>query len=161
MARHPLPSDLHDYSIAAYTRADNISAALRPTYHALAKPMRARMARSSSLNCILPRSKVLSFFNADHWVVAMPLEIYGPTFARVVANRDHFRRVVLHETISRTIAEDYQKPQDHCRIETGYADSAAIRANKFSRRKRPQVERFRRAAERPVSKNAARPIEDC
>lgn len=108
LAQHPLPIDLHYYSIAAYTRAANISAALRPTYHALAKTDERNDGNVIFTDSIIPRSTVLGYVDADHWAVAMPFEIYAPTFARLVASRNHFPRVVLLETISRTIAEDYQ-----------------------------------------------------
>lgn len=108
MARHPLPADLQFYSVAAYTRAANISAALRPTYHALAKTDERNDGNVIFTDSIIPRSTVLGYLDADHWAVAMPFEIYAPTFARVVASRNHFPRVVLLEAISRMIAEDYQ-----------------------------------------------------
>lgn len=110
MAQHPLPDDLHFYSVAAFTRAANISAALRPTYHALARTDARNDGNVIFTDSIIPHSTVLGYLDADHWAVAMPFEIYAPAFARVVANRNHFPRVVLLEAIARKIAEDYQVP---------------------------------------------------
>lgn len=109
MSQHPLPTDLHFYSIAAFTRAANISAALRPTYEALARTDARNDGNVIFTDSIIPQSTVLGYLDADHWAVAMPFEVYAPTFARVVANRNHFPRVVLLEAIARVIAEDYQE----------------------------------------------------
>lgn len=108
MAQHPLPADLHFYSVGAFTRASNISAALRPTYHALARTDARNDGNVIFTDSIIPHSTVLGYLDADHWAVAMPFEIYAPVFARVVASRNHFPRVVLLEAIARMIAEDYQ-----------------------------------------------------
>ncbi len=108
LAQHPLPADLHFYSVAAFTRAANISAALRPTYDALARTDARNDGNVIFTDSIIPHSTVLGYLDADHWAVAMPFEIYAPAFARVVASRNHFPRVVLLEAIARMIAEDYQ-----------------------------------------------------
>jgi hypothetical protein len=108
MARHPLPGDLHYYSVAAYTRKANISAALRPTFHALARTDERNDGNVIFTDSIMPRGKLLGYLDADHWAVAMPFEVYAPRFASVVASRNHFPRVVLLEAIARVIAEDYQ-----------------------------------------------------
>jgi hypothetical protein len=108
MAQHPLPTDLHFYSVAAFTRPANISAALRPTYNALARTDARNDGNVIFTDSIIPHSTVLGYLNADHWAVAMPFEIYAPTFARTVATRNHYPRVVLLEAIARMIAEDYQ-----------------------------------------------------
>jgi hypothetical protein len=110
MARNPLPADLHYYSLAAYTRKGNISAALRPTFSALSRTDERNDGNVIFTDSILPKGKVLGYLDADHWAVAMPFEIYAPNFARVIASRNHFPRVVLLEAIARTIAEDYQAP---------------------------------------------------
>lgn len=109
MATHPLPPDLHLYSLAAFTRSADISAALRPTYNALARTDARNDGNVIFTDSIIPRSTVLGYLDADHWAVAMPFEVYAPTFARTVASRNHFPRVVLLEAIARMIAEDYQR----------------------------------------------------
>lgn len=110
MARHPLPADLQYYSLAAYTRRANISAALRPTFQALARTDARNDGNVIFTDSIIPRGKLLGYLDADHWAVAMPFEVFAPRFARVVASRNHFPRVVLLEAVARVIAEDYQVP---------------------------------------------------
>lgn len=108
LARYPLPADLHLYSVAAFTRPANISAALRPTYDALARTDPRNDGNVLFTDSIIPHSKVLGYLDADHWAVAMPFEVYALAFARVAASRNHFPRVVLLEAIARMLAEDYQ-----------------------------------------------------
>lgn len=108
LATHALPADLRYYSIAAYARPEKISTALKATYSALARTDARNDGNVIFTDSIIPGSKVLGYLDADHWAVAMPFEIYAPQFAAVVANRNHFPRVVLLEAISRMIVEDYQ-----------------------------------------------------
>ena len=112
MARHPLPTDLQYYSLAAYTRKANISAALRPTFHALARTDERNDGNVIFTDSIIPRGKLLAYLDADHWAVAMPFEVFAPKFARVVASRNHFPRVVLLEAIARIVAEDYKNREE-------------------------------------------------
>jgi hypothetical protein len=108
LVEHPLPKDLHYYSIAAYTRSANISSGLRPTHVALSKIDARNDGNVIFTDSILPTSTVLGYLDADHWAVAMPFEVYAPKRARLFANRNHFPRVVLLEAIARTIAETYE-----------------------------------------------------
>lgn len=107
LAAHPLPTDLRYYSLAAYTRRSNISSGLKATHAALAKIDARNDGNVIFHDSIIPGSKVLGYLDADHWSVAMPFEIYAPTFNRLVASRNHFPRVVLLEAIARVIEEDY------------------------------------------------------
>lgn len=108
LARHPLPADLHYYSLGAFTDAANISSALRPTYQALARTDARNDGNVIFTDSVIPGSTVLGYLDADHWAVAMPFEIYAPRFASLMASRNHFPRVVLLEAIARTIAEGYE-----------------------------------------------------
>jgi hypothetical protein len=110
LAAHPLPADLHYYSVAAFARPTMISAALKPTYLALARTDARNDGNVIFTDSIIPGSKILGYVDADHWAVAMPFEVYAPQFAAVVATRNHFPRVILLEAIARIIAEDYQQP---------------------------------------------------
>lgn len=106
LAAHPLPTDLRYYSLAAFTRRSNISSGLKGTYAALAKIDARNDGNVIFHDSIIPGSKVLGYLDGDHWSVAMPFEIYAPTFNRLVASRNHFPRVVLLEAIARVIEED-------------------------------------------------------
>lgn len=108
LAEHPLPDDLHYFSIAAYTRSANISSGLKPTHAALSKIDARNDGNVIFTDSIIPGSTVLGYLDADHWAVAMPFEVYAPRRARLFASRNHFPRVVLLEAIARIVAETYE-----------------------------------------------------
>lgn len=108
LARHPLPADLHYFSVAAYTRRSNISGGLRATHSMLAKVDGRNDGNVIFTDSIIPGSTVLGYLDADHWAVAMPFETYAPRWAQPLFSRNHFPRVVLLEAIARTIVERYE-----------------------------------------------------
>jgi len=108
LADHPLPGDLHYFSIAAYTRGGNISSGLKATYAALTKIDARNDGNVIFTDSIIPRSTVLGYLDADHWAVAMPFETYAPRLAPLFASHNHFPRVVLLEAIARTVVESYE-----------------------------------------------------
>lgn len=106
LASHPLPADLHYYSLAAFTHRSAISTALKATHSALSKIDARNDGNVIFHDSIIPGSKVLGYLDADHWAVAMPFEVYAPKRARLFASKNHFPRVVLLEALARTIEED-------------------------------------------------------
>jgi hypothetical protein len=112
LAQHPLPEDLHYYSIAAFTGQTRISSGLRATHAMLSQIDERNDGNVLFHDSILPRSKILAYPDADHWAVAMPFETYAPRWAAVFASRNRFPRVVLLEAIARTIEEDFPGGSD-------------------------------------------------
>ncbi|MDA7787749.1 hypothetical protein N8940_00765 [Sphingomonadaceae bacterium] len=107
LAAHPLPASLSYYSIAAYTKPANISFALKPSHHALARWDPRNDGNVIFHDSIIPGSEILAYPDADHWAIAMPFEFYAPAwFKRSIASRNHFPRVVLLEALLRKIEED-------------------------------------------------------
>lgn len=109
LAEHRLPTDLHYYSVAAFTRASNISTFLKPTYAALAKVDARNDGNVIFHDSVIPGSVLLGYLNGDHWAVAMPFHVYAPQRAAIFASRNRFPRVVLLEAIARAIEENYLK----------------------------------------------------
>jgi hypothetical protein len=95
LAEHPLPGDLHYFSIATCTRRGDVSSGLRPTHAALSRVDARNGGNVIFTDSIIPGSTVLRYLDADHWAVAMPFEIYPPTRRRVFESHTHFPRVVL------------------------------------------------------------------
>ena len=112
LAAHDLPASLRYYSIAAYTKSSNISAALRPSYKLLSRWDARNDGNVIFHDSIIPGSQILGYPDADHWAIAMPFETYAPSwFQRGIASKNHFPRVVLLEAVLRKIEEDLQ-PDD-------------------------------------------------
>jgi hypothetical protein len=109
LAEHPLPADLHYYSVGAFTRPENISNFLRPTYEALARFDARNDGNVIFHDSIIPRGTLLGYLNADHWAVAMPFHVYAPRWAAVIASHNRFPRAVLLEAIARTVEERYRE----------------------------------------------------
>ena len=107
LAEHSLPADLHYYSVAAFTRPQNISSFLRPTYAALARVDARNDGNVIFHDSIIPGSTLLGYLNGDHWAIAMPFHVYAPRRAAIFASRNRFPRVVLMEAIARTVEERY------------------------------------------------------
>ena len=107
LATHPLPSNLHYYSLPAFTTRENISSFLRNGHSALSKLDPRNDGNVIFHDSILPRSTLLGYANSDHWALTLPFSQQAPFRSKFFATRNNFPRVILLESIARFLEEQY------------------------------------------------------
>ena len=107
LATHPLPSNLHYYSLPAFTTRDNISSFLRGGHAALSRIDPRNDGNVIFHDSILPRSTLLGYANSDHWALTLPFSLQAPFRSKFFATRNEYPRVILLEAIVRFLEEQY------------------------------------------------------
>lgn len=105
LAAHPLPASLRYYSLPAFARKAQVSAALRPFYAQLASHDERNDGQVLFQDAIIPGSRILGYANADHWAVTLPMREGYPAFAAAL-NHNAYPRTVLLEAILQTVEAD-------------------------------------------------------
>lgn len=106
LAGNSLPQSVRYYSLAAFARPEDISAALRPFYNLLAKsePLNDGLVVCSDM--IIPGSTLLGYPNADHLAVAMPFGRKNRLLGATLLGKNAYPREVLLEAAVRYVEED-------------------------------------------------------
>jgi len=99
LEEHPLPESVAYYSIVSFPETERVSAALRPTFRALARHDSRNDGQVIVFDQVVPGSEVLAFLNADHWAVALPIARLHPTLEFAGITRNDFPLEVLLEAI--------------------------------------------------------------
>ena len=74
LATHPLPQQVRYYSLATFTRYENVQLHQRLTYKLLEPIEPLNDGQLLYFDQIIPGSSLLGYVNADHWTVAVPVE---------------------------------------------------------------------------------------
>ncbi|OLL28022.1 hypothetical protein BTH42_29850 [Burkholderia sp. SRS-W-2-2016] len=106
LAQHPLPADLHTYSIATYPQPARISSILESSYDKLARIDTRNDSQVIFYDQIVPGSALLAYVNADHWAIAVPIARTHPTVGALFVTQNAYPREALTETILRFVEED-------------------------------------------------------
>jgi hypothetical protein len=69
-----LPSQIHYYSIAAFTTRERVAGALVPSWKSLLKHGRRNDGQLLAHDALIPGSTMLGYLDADHWAVALDIE---------------------------------------------------------------------------------------
>lgn len=104
LAEHPLPSNVHYYSLAAFTTGEYLSRALVPTWRMLAHYDTHNDGQVLARDAYVPGSTLLGYANADHWDVAIDIHQQLPWLSSRPSPRE-FPRAVLLEAILAYVSE--------------------------------------------------------
>lgn len=75
---HPLPADVAYFSLAALPTRDRIARGARPSWRYLATHDRWNDGQVTAATAAIPGGTLLGYANADHWGVALNIEISQP-----------------------------------------------------------------------------------
>jgi hypothetical protein len=103
LADHSLPRDRTYFSIVAFVDDAHISRPLEETHRQLSRVDARNDGQVLYTDAVLPGSHLLSYLNADHWAVALPLARNVPKLRRLFAGRNDYPREILLEAIVRSV----------------------------------------------------------
>lgn len=106
LAEHPLPADIHYYSVVTLPDSDRVSSILKPSYRKLRKIDARNDGQVIAADQILPKGKLLAYLNADHWAVALPIARSHPVAGAMLVTDNDYPREALFEAILRFIEDD-------------------------------------------------------
>jgi hypothetical protein len=109
LAEHPMPADVHFYSVVTLPDEARISRILKPTYWKLKKIDVRNDSQLIYTDQIVPGSTLLGFMNADHWAIVLPIARAHPWIGALFVNHNDYPREALIEAILRFVEEDLGK----------------------------------------------------
>ncbi len=110
LAQHPLPGDLHYYSIVTFPQPEHISSILKSSYDKLARVDSRNDSQVIFYDQVVPGSTLLAYVNADHWALAVPIARTHPTIGALLVTKNAYPREALAEAILRFVEEDLGEP---------------------------------------------------
>lgn len=105
LAANPLPESAHYFSLAAFTKHENINTILKTGYDLLWIYSPRNDGMLLSTDQIIPGGTLLGYANADHWSVVLPLENRDLLISETVQATERFPRRVLLEALLVYVAE--------------------------------------------------------
>ena len=106
LARNPLPSGLHYYSLVTFPRPELISSILTSSYKKLARIDARNDSQMIFYNQVVPGSVLVGYLNADHWAVAVPINRMHAMTASIFVTQNAYPREALLEALLRFVEED-------------------------------------------------------
>ena len=103
---HPLPENVSYYSLASFTRPENMHWPLRPFYHALEEIDPSNDGQLLYTDQVIPGGTLLGYANADHWSVAIPIEEKTGPISTFFIGNPVFPRDAMVESIVLYLLED-------------------------------------------------------
>ncbi|SAK95109.1 hypothetical protein AWB80_07061 [Caballeronia pedi] len=110
LAQHPLPGELHYYTIVTFPQPDRISSILKSSYNKLSHVDSRNDSQVVFYDQVLPGSTLLGYVNADHWALAVPVARTHPTIGALFVTQNAYPREALAEAILRFVEEDLAEP---------------------------------------------------
>jgi dienelactone hydrolase len=110
LAQHPLPDELHYYSIVTFPQPERISSILKSSYKKLSRVDSRNDSQLIFYDQIVPGSMLLAYVNADHWALAVPVARTHPTIGALFVTQNAYPREALAEAILRFVEEDLPEP---------------------------------------------------
>ncbi|EKS71401.1 MULTISPECIES: hypothetical protein [Caballeronia] len=110
LAQHPLPADLHYYSVVTFPQPERISSILKSSYDKLARVDSRNDSQVIFYDQVVPGSTLLAYVNADHWALAVPVARTHPTIGALFVTQNAYPREALAEAILRFLEEDLGVP---------------------------------------------------
>ncbi|MGD9309594.1 MAG: hypothetical protein PVG51_10675 [Desulfosarcina sp.] len=105
LAKHPLPEHVHYFSLAAFTRYEDVQLHLRTTYKSLEKISPLNDGQLLMIDQLIPGSTLLGYINADHWTVAIPVEEKFSDWDPEIKKRNRVLRELLFEAMILYLSE--------------------------------------------------------
>lgn len=112
MAEHPLPRDVHYYSLATFPQEARISSILEGSYEKLGKIDPRNDSQMIFYDEMIPNSTLVGYLDADHWAIAVPVARSHPMIGSMFVTQNAYPREALLEALLRFIEEDLAKPPD-------------------------------------------------
>lgn len=103
LAENPLPQNIRYYSLVAYPKPDNISAALKFSYKKLSKIDPRNDSQLLFYDQLLPHSRLLAFMNGDHLAIAVPIAREHKFIGKLAMTHNDYPRELLLETVLRFV----------------------------------------------------------
>ena len=103
LSQNRLPTSVKYFSLVAFTKRENISTILRPTYDSLAPIDPRNDSQLIFYDQLIPGCTLLGYVNADHWAVAIPFS--QDKYAPALIDKNEFPREVLLEAVIRFVEE--------------------------------------------------------
>jgi hypothetical protein len=92
LSRQHLPAHIRYFSIAGAPAPERVSNVLKPFYDQLARVDPFNDGQMLFHDAVIPGGTLLGYVNADHWAIALPLEITGSAALRPFIDKNHFPR---------------------------------------------------------------------
>ena len=105
LATHPLPEHVRYFSLAAFTRYDDVQLHLRSTYKLLEKISPLNDGQLLMIDQLIPGSTLLGYINADHWTVAIPVEEKFSDWDPEIREKNQLLRGILFEAMMLFLSE--------------------------------------------------------
>jgi hypothetical protein len=112
LAQHPLPGEVHYYSLATFPQPERISSILKSSYKKLARIDARNDSQVIFYDQLVPGSTLVGYLNADHWAVAVPISRTHPMIGSMFVTQNAYPREALLEALLRFIEEDLATPGD-------------------------------------------------
>jgi hypothetical protein len=106
LARNPLPSDAHYYSLVTFPHPERISSILTSSYDKLARVDARNDSQVIFYDQVVPGSTLMGYVNADHWALAVPIARSHTTIGSLFVTQNAYPREALLEALLRFIEED-------------------------------------------------------
>jgi len=106
LAQHPLPDEVHFYSLVTFPQQERISSILKSSYDKLARIDSRNDSQVIFYDQVIPGSTLLGYVNADHWALAVPIARTHPTIGALFVTQNAYPREALTEAILRFVEED-------------------------------------------------------
>lgn len=106
MASHPLPRDVHFYSLATLPKPERISSILTGSYDKLARIDARNDSQVIFYDQVIPGSTLVGYLNADHWALAVPIARKHDTISSLFVTQNAYPREALLEALLRFVEED-------------------------------------------------------
>ena len=105
IAANPLPGSIRYFSLAAFSRREQINTLLKPGYDRLQIYSPRNDGILLSTDQIIPGSTLLGYANSDHWSVALPLDKKNRLISATIQAPNQFPRNILLQAMLLYVAE--------------------------------------------------------
>ena len=111
LSLHPLPQHVQYFSIATFTREENIQATLRITYELIEPINPLNDGQLLIFDQLIPGSTLMAYVNADHWTVAVPVdEAFSGRDPDIVTRNKKLRTLLFEAMILFVVERQQQVP---------------------------------------------------
>ncbi|MBC2712078.1 MAG: hypothetical protein HGJ94_14170 [Desulfosarcina sp.] len=112
LAANPLPESVQYFSLAAFTKRDNINTLLKTGYDLLWSYSPRNDGLLLITDQIIPGGTLLGYANADHLSIVLPLENKNLLISETIQAPQKFPRNVLLQALLAYVAEAFEPKQE-------------------------------------------------
>ena len=106
LANNPLPEEIPYYSLVTYPKPERISSILESSYDDLSQIDSRNDSQLLFYDQIIPGSALVSYLNADHWAVVVPVARTHSTIGSIFVDQNNYPREALLEAVMRFVEEE-------------------------------------------------------